>query len=62
MKPQKQAETLLELAVAHSHGAVEQISSRVDRWKGKVRVEFADREPDDSGAEFERHACARVRR
>ena len=36
MKPQKQAETLLELAVGHSQGAVEQISSRVDRWNGKV--------------------------
>ncbi len=36
MKPQKQAETLLELAVTHSQGAVEQISSRVDRWKGHV--------------------------
>ena len=37
MKPQRQAETLLELAVAgNSQGAVEQISSRVDRWKGKV--------------------------
>lgn len=36
MKPQKQAETLLEQAVAHSDGAVEQISSRVDRWHGKV--------------------------
>jgi HEAT repeats len=36
MKPQKQAETLLERAVAHSDGAVEQISSRVDRWQGKV--------------------------
>jgi HEAT repeat protein len=37
LKPQKQAETLLELAVGHSHGAVEQISSRVDRWQGKLR-------------------------
>jgi HEAT repeats len=37
MKPQKQAETLLELAVGHSQGAVEQISSRVDRWHGKVQ-------------------------
>ena len=37
MKPQKQAETLLELAVGHSQGAVEQISSRVDRWNGKVQ-------------------------
>ena len=36
MNPQKQAETLLELAVGHSQGAVEQISSRVDRWHGKV--------------------------
>ena len=36
MKPQKQAEALLELAVGHSQGAVDQISSRVDRWKGKV--------------------------
>jgi len=36
LKPQKQAETLLELAVAHSDGAVEQISTRVDRWQGKL--------------------------
>jgi len=36
MNAQKQAETLLELAVGHSQGAVEQISSRVDRWNGKV--------------------------
>ncbi len=37
MKPQKQAETLLELAVGRSNGAVEQISSRVDRWHGKLQ-------------------------
>ncbi|MGA2857095.1 MAG: HEAT repeat domain-containing protein [Candidatus Sulfotelmatobacter sp.] len=37
MKPQKQAETLLELAVGRSNGAVEQISSRVDRWQGKLQ-------------------------
>ncbi len=37
MKPQKQAETLLEAAVGHSQGAIEQISSRVDRWNGKVQ-------------------------
>jgi HEAT repeat protein len=37
MKPQKQAEALLELAVGHSDGAVDQISSRVDRWQGKVK-------------------------
>lgn len=36
LKPQKQAETLLELAVGRSNGAVEQISSRVDRWQGKL--------------------------
>jgi len=37
MKPQKQAEALLELAVSHNDGAVDQISSRVDRWQGKVK-------------------------
>lgn len=36
LKPQAQAETLLELAVGNSNGAVDQISSRVDRWHGKV--------------------------
>lgn len=36
LKPQKQAETLLELAVGNSDGAVDQISSRVDRWHGKL--------------------------
>lgn len=36
LKPQKQAEALLELAVGRSDGAVEQISSRVDRWQGKL--------------------------
>ncbi len=37
MKPQTQAEALLELAVGHRDGAVDQISSRVDRWQGKVK-------------------------
>jgi hypothetical protein len=37
MQPQEQAETLLELAVSQSEGAVDQISSRVDRWPGKVQ-------------------------
>jgi hypothetical protein len=37
LQPQRQAETLLEMAVGHSAGAVEQISSRVDRWPGKVQ-------------------------
>lgn len=36
LKPQKQAEALLELAVARSDGAVDQISARVDRWQGKL--------------------------
>src|SRR5579871_2276728 len=37
MRPQKQAETLLELAVAQTAGANEQIASRVDGWHGRVR-------------------------
>ena len=37
LKPQKQAEALLELAVAKSDGAVDQISSRVERWHGKLK-------------------------
>jgi len=37
MKPQKQAENLLELAIGESDGAVEQISSRVDRWQGRLK-------------------------
>ncbi len=35
--PQNQAETLLEMAVSRNDGAVEQISSRVDRWQGKLK-------------------------
>jgi HEAT repeat protein len=37
LKPQKQAEALLELAVGRSDGAVDQISSRVDGWLGKLK-------------------------
>jgi hypothetical protein len=37
LKPQKQAETLLELAIGQSAGAVDQISSRVDNWPGRVK-------------------------
>ena len=37
MKPQKQAETLLELAVRNTAGANEQIASRVNRWPGNVK-------------------------
>jgi len=36
LQPQKQAEKLLELAVGNSDGAVDQISSRVDSWHGKL--------------------------
>jgi HEAT repeat protein len=37
LKPQKQAEALLELAVGRSDGAIDQISSRVDGWQGKLK-------------------------
>lgn len=37
MKPQRQAETLLELAVGQSGPGVDQISSRLDRWQGKLQ-------------------------
>jgi HEAT repeat protein len=37
LKPQKQAEALLEMAVAHSDGAISQISSRVHRWQGRLK-------------------------
>ena len=37
LKPQKQAETLLELAVGRSDGAVEQIATRAERWRGKLQ-------------------------
>jgi hypothetical protein len=37
LDPQTQAVALLEQAVAHSDGAVEQISARVDRWQGKLQ-------------------------
>ena len=37
LQPQTQAETLLEQAVGHSDGAVDQIAVRVDRWQGKLQ-------------------------
>jgi HEAT repeat protein len=37
LEPQRQAEALLERAVSESDGAVEQISSRLDRWQGKIK-------------------------
>ncbi len=36
MGPQKQAETLLQLAVANNRDATQQITSRVDRWQGQL--------------------------
>lgn len=36
MGPQRQAELLLERAIAQDSGALEQISSRVDGWQGKL--------------------------
>jgi HEAT repeat protein len=36
LQPQRQAEALLEQAIGHSDGAVDQISSRVDGWQGKL--------------------------
>jgi HEAT repeats len=36
LQPQKQAERLLELAVSNSDSAVDQISSRVENWRGKL--------------------------
>src|SRR5271165_4792768 len=36
LQPQKQAEALLEQAIGNSDGAVEQISSRVNGWQGKL--------------------------
>src|SRR5579863_587266 len=37
LEPQRQAEALLESAVGESEGAVEQISSRLDGWQGKLK-------------------------
>jgi HEAT repeat protein len=37
MKPQRQAEILLGQAVGNSGGAVQQISTRVDRWRGQLQ-------------------------
>jgi HEAT repeat protein len=36
MPPQEQAETLLEMAVGNSQGAVDQIGQRSERWRGKI--------------------------
>lgn len=38
MRPQKQAELLLERATNHYDGASDQIAARVDGWRGKINV------------------------
>ncbi len=37
MKPQRQAEALLELAIGRSDGALDQISARVGHWRGHIQ-------------------------
>jgi HEAT repeats len=37
MSPQSQAELLLERSINHFRGANEQITARVDRWRGKIK-------------------------
>ncbi len=37
MRPQKQAETLLQLAVGNSDGARDQIFARADGWRGRIK-------------------------
>jgi hypothetical protein len=39
MRPQSQAELLLERSINHYRGANEQIAQRVDSWAGHVRIE-----------------------
>ena len=39
MQPQQQANLLLERAINHYEGAIEQIESRVPRWYGQLEVE-----------------------
>jgi hypothetical protein len=65
MEPQKQAEALLELAVGRSGGAADQISSRVESWKGAIKwnsqiaalttaaLNSSDRRVRESGIEVE---------
>jgi hypothetical protein len=37
--PQREAETLLEQAIRHQEGAIEQLASRRDGWRGKLRLD-----------------------
>jgi HEAT repeat protein len=39
MKPQSQAELLLERSINHFQGANEQIMARVERWLGHIKIE-----------------------
>ncbi|HEY4902244.1 MAG TPA: HEAT repeat domain-containing protein [Candidatus Sulfotelmatobacter sp.] len=39
LKPQKQAENLLELAIGNSGGANQEIAHRVDGWRGKLNLD-----------------------
>jgi HEAT repeat protein len=39
MPPQSQAELLLERAINHYSGAVQQIAARVDRWRGHLTLD-----------------------
>jgi HEAT repeat protein len=39
LKPQKQAETLLELAIGNSDGANQEIVKRADGWRGKLSLD-----------------------
>lgn len=38
MSPQAQAELLLERSINHYRGANDQIAARVDRWRGKIKL------------------------
>ncbi|HKB99551.1 MAG TPA: HEAT repeat domain-containing protein [Terriglobales bacterium] len=39
MAPQNQAQLLLERSINHYHGANDQIAQRVDRWRGKIKLD-----------------------
>src|ERR1700731_1776072 len=38
MGPQRQAELLLEQSINHSEGAIEQLSSHMDSWRGQLKL------------------------
>jgi len=39
MSPQNQAQLLLERSINHYRGANDQIAARVDRWRGKIKLD-----------------------